>query len=256
MGGGMDRERKLAEAFVALADSLVAEFDVVEMLQSLVERCVELLAADAAGLMLSDQRGGFQVTASSSERSRLLELFQLHNDEGPCLDCYRSGTQVLVPDLGDTAERWPRFVPEAQRQGFRSVHALPLRLRGETIGAMNLFHRSSGPLTNGDLPLGQALADVATIGILQERAIHRTESLAEQLQTALNSRVIIEQAKGVLSEKGTLDMDTAFARLRGYARGCNLRLSEVARSVVDGTVAADEVLDAASVAVSPYPGRD
>lgn len=238
----MSRERQLVEAFVALADTLVDDFDVLELLQTLVEQSVDLLTADAAGLLLMDERGGLQVMASSSERTRLLELFQLQNDEGPCLDCFRSGRQVLIPDLKTQTSRWPRFVPEAERQGFVSVHALPLRLRSETIGAMNLFHAHPGPLSDEDLKLGQSLADVATIGILQERAIERTESLSEQLQSALNSRVIIEQAKGVLAEKGTIDMDTSFARLRGYARSHNLRLGEAARGVVEGTVALDGVL--------------
>lgn len=241
-GGRVDRERRLVEAFVALADTLVDDFDVVDLLQTLVEQTVDLLAADAAGLMLADQRGGLQVVASSSERTRLLELFQLQNNEGPCLDCYRSGRQVLVSDLTRDAERWPRFVPEATRQGFRSVHALPLRLRAEIIGAMNLFHSGPGALPDEDLEVGQSLADVATIGILQERTIQRTETLSEQLQSALNSRVIIEQAKGVLAEKGTLDMDAAFGRLRGYARANNRRLSELARDVVDGKVDSEELL--------------
>lgn len=238
----MDRERHLVETFVALADTLVDDFDIVDLMHTLVEESVNLLAAEAAGLMLADQRGGLQVLASSTERTRLLELFQLQNDEGPCLDCFRSGEQILVPDLLTETTRWPQFVPEAERQGFRSVHALPMRLRSETIGAMNLFHAQPGALSPEDLRVGQSLADVATIGILQERAIERTETLSEQLQTALNSRIIIEQAKGVLAEKGDLDMDAAFAHLRGYARGNNLRLSDLARSVVEGTVDSQDLL--------------
>jgi GAF domain-containing protein len=242
----VDRESRLVELFVTLADTLVDDFDVVDLMHTLVEESVDLLAADAAGLMLADQRGGLQVVASSSERSRLLELFQLQNNEGPCLDCYRSGRQVQVSDVTSERERWPTFVPEAGRQGFRAVHAFPLRLRAETIGAMNLFHAQPGALPDEDMRLARSLADVATIGILQERAIQRSETLAEQLQSALNSRVIIEQAKGVLAEKGALDMDTSFSRLRAYARGNNRRLSEVARSVVDGKVDPHEVLRTAS----------
>lgn len=246
-----NREQELVRAFVTLADTLVDEFDVVDLMQALVEHSVNLLEAEAAGLLLADQRGGLQLVASSSEQTRLLELFQLQNNEGPCLDCYRMGQEVLVADLPNETERWPRFVAEAARQDFRSVHALPLRLRADTIGALNLFHARPRPLSDEDLRVGQALADVATIGILQERTIHRTETLSEQLQDALNSRVIIEQAKGVLAEKGKLDMDAAFIRLRGFSRLNNRRLSELARDVVDGNVEADEVL---RVSVPARPG--
>lgn len=238
------RERRLVEAFVALADTLVDDFDAVDLMHTLVEQSLDLLTADAAGLMLADQRGGLKVVASSTERTRLLELFQLQNDEGPCLDCFKTGRQILAPDLTAQVDRWPRFVPEAERQGFRSVHALPLRLRSETIGAMNLFHTNASALSGEDLKVGQSLADVATIGILQERAIQRSETLSEQLQGALNSRIIIEQAKGVLAEKGGLDMDAAFALLRGHARSNNRRLSDLARDVVEGRVASGDVISA------------
>jgi GAF domain-containing protein len=240
----VDREQRLVETIVTLADTLIDDFDVVELMQTLVDQSVNLLEADAGGLMLADQRGGLQVMASSSERTRLLELFQLQNNEGPCLDCYLSGKQVLVVDLTNEGTRWPQFVPEAERRGFSSVQALPLRLRADTIGALNLFHARPRSLSEDDLRVGQAMAAVATIGILQERAIQRTETLSEQLQSALNSRVIIEQAKGVLAEGGSLDMDAAFAKLRGYARGNNLRLGEVARGVVEGKIDTETVLEA------------
>jgi transcriptional regulator with GAF, ATPase, and Fis domain len=238
----MDRERQLIQALVGLADTLVDDYDVTDLLHELVEHCVDLLSADAAGLLLSDQRGGLQVVASSTERTRLLELFQLQNNEGPCLDCYRSGESVLVPDLATESEHWPRFVPEATKEGFRSVHALPLRLRSETIGAMNLFKAHSGALSDEDLRVGRALADMVTIGILQERSIRRTETLSEQLQGALNSRVVIEQAKGVLAAQGSLDMDTAFSRLRRFARNHNRHLRDVARGVVEGTIELAQVV--------------
>jgi transcriptional regulator with GAF, ATPase, and Fis domain len=238
----MDRERRVIQAFVGLADTLVDDYDVTDLLHELVDHCVELLSSDAAGLLLADQRGSLQVVASSTERTRLLELFQLQKDEGPCLECYRRGEPILVPDLTAEVSRWPHFAPVALDEGFGSVHALPLRLRNETIGAINLFASGSVDLSDEDLRLGRALADVATIGILQERAIRRTETLSEQLQGALNSRVIIEQAKGVLAERGGLDMDAAFASLRSYARSHNLHLRDVAREVVDGTVATDEVI--------------
>ncbi|MGH3801983.1 MAG: GAF and ANTAR domain-containing protein [Pseudonocardiaceae bacterium] len=231
-----NRESVLAEAFVGLADTLVAGYDVIDLLHRLTEVSVQLLDVDAAGLLLSDQCNNLHMMASSSESSRLLELFQLQNDEGPCLDCFRTGSPVAALDLADAAGRWPRFAAHAQLEGFHSVHALPMRLRTETIGALNLFRDRPGELPAVDLRVGQALADVATIGILQERAVHRGEVLAEQLQAALNSRVIIEQAKGVLAERGDVDMNQAFNRLRQHARTHNSRLSDVARAVVQGTI--------------------
>ena len=238
----MSRERQLVEAFVDVADSLVDDFDVVDLLQSLVDHCVALLAADAAALMLADQRGGLMVAASSSEGSRLVELFQLQNEEGPCLDCYRTGSPVLVADVAEDA-RWPRFRQDFQSHGFRSVHALPLRMRGDTIGAIGFFHGRPGPLSEEDLRVGQALADVAVISILQQRAIDRTETVSEQLQTALSSRVIIEQAKGVLAESSGVDMDAAFASLRSYARQHNQLLTAVARGVVEGAIASRDMIE-------------
>jgi len=184
------------------------------------------------------------VVASSREDAKVMELLQLQSDQGPCMDCCRTGAPVSVPDLADAAGRWPVFVAAvAERGAYRSVHALPLRLRGEAIGAMNLFHGQPGALPEADLALGQALADVATIGILSERAIRSSEVVTEQLQTALNSRVIIEQAKGALAQRGNLTMAAAFDRLRRYARTHNTRLSEVARQVIETDLAAD-ILDA------------
>jgi GAF domain-containing protein len=233
------REALVSRAFVSLADTLVDEYDIIDLLDRLVGFSVELLAADAAGILLGDARQELQVVAASSEDAQLMELLQLQADEGPCLDCFQTVAAVSVPDLADTVGRWPGFVAAvSQRGAFRSVHALPMRLRGHAIGAMNLFHREPGPLPPTDLALGQALADVATIGILSERAIRHGEILNEQLQSALNSRVIIEQAKGVLSQRGELSMDMAFDRLRRYARGNNLRLSDVARRVIDTDLAA------------------
>jgi GAF domain-containing protein len=233
-----DREQQLAEAFVGLADTLVDEYDVIDVLDRLVGYSVTLLAADAAGIMLVDPRGRLRVVASTSEESDWTELMQIQADEGPCIECVRTGRPVTVTDLDTAAARWPRFAatlrertsPDEKR--YRSVHALPLRLRGQAIGGMNLFHTRPGPLPEADLLLGQALADVATIGILQERAIRHGEVVVEQLQNALNSRVIIEQAKGVLGQLGNVPMDVAFARLRRYSRGHNTLLADVARQVV------------------------
>jgi GAF domain-containing protein len=236
------RETLLIKAFVELADTLVDDYDIIALLDRLAGYCVELLTADAAGILLADVHRNLRVVASTNEQTAWMELLQLQADEGPCVECFRTATPVSVTDLSQTADRWPRFstaltAAVADREPYRSVHALPLRLRGEPIGALNLFHRQPGPLPPADLALGQALADVATIGILSERAINRGEVLNEQLQTALNSRVIIEQAKGVLAERGNLDMDAAFDRLRGYSRDHNLKLSDVGRQIVEADLA-------------------
>lgn len=232
-----DRELQVGHAFVSLADTLVEDYDVIDLLDQLVAHSVALLAADAAGIVLGDVRSELRVVASSSDDAQTMELLQLQSDEGPCLDCYLHVVQVRVPDLADVAGRWPAYVAAVEeRGGYRSVHALPLRLRGKAIGALNLFHRTPGPLSESDLALGQALADVATIGILSERAIRRGEVVTEQLQTALNSRVIIEQAKGVIAQRDGLDMEAAFTVLRSYSRSNNLRISEVGRQIVDGSL--------------------
>ena len=225
---------QLADVFVEMADTLVADFDVIDFMQVLTERCVQSLDVSAAGLLLTDQQGTLQVIAASSERTRLLELFQLQTDQGPCVDCFRSGTPVSVPDLR-SAGRWPRFTAAAAEVGYAAVHALPMRLRTEVIGALNLFDTNPGALGEDKLRMGQALADVATIGLLQQRAIHRRDTVTEQLQTALNSRILIEQAKGVLAERLGLDVADAFAVLRNGARSHNRRLSELAQAIVDGS---------------------
>jgi transcriptional regulator with GAF, ATPase, and Fis domain len=230
----MSRNLDVGPVFVELADTLVTDFDVVEFLHTLARRCVELLEVNAAGLILADQRGKLRVAASSSEAVRLLELFELQNDEGPCLDCYRTGNAIINTDAASAASRWPRFTAESQAAGFHSVHALPLRLRLDVIGALNLFRSAPGLLGTEEIELGQALADIATIGLLQARAIREREILAEQLQAALNSRIVIEQAKGVLAAAGNLAMDEAFELMRGHARRSGRRLHEVARGVIEG----------------------
>lgn len=229
-------------AFVSLADTLVDDYNIIELLDRLVRYSVELLSAQAAGIMLVDPRGNLRVVASSDEETETIELLQLQTDQGPCVDSVRHAVPVSVADLVEASERWPRFVAALQERDFRSVHALPLRLRGQAVGGLNLFHREPGPLPDADLALGQALADVATIGILQERAIRHGEVLTEQLRTALNSRVIIEQAKGVLAERGNLPMPDAFDRLRRYARSRSRPLTEIARRIVEGNLPAGEAL--------------
>jgi GAF domain-containing protein len=227
-------EVELADVFVEMADTLVDDFDVIEFLHVMTERCVQLLGVSAAGLLLTDGRDTLQVVAASSERTRLLELFQLQADQGPCVECFRTGQPVSVADL-PSAGRWPRFTAAAAEVGFTAVHAVPMRLRTEVIGALNFFDTSSGALGADKLRIGQALADVANVGLLQQRAIHRRDVLTEQLQTALNSRVLIEQAKGVLAERLHMDVADAFTLLRNGARSHNRRLSELAQAIVDGS---------------------
>jgi transcriptional regulator with GAF, ATPase, and Fis domain len=210
----------LSETFVELTDTLVADFDVIDFLHVLTDRSAALLDVSAAGLLLADQRGELRVVAASSEAARVLELFQLQNDQGPCLDCFRSGRPVTATDLG-ADQRWPRFADAAARAGFTAVQALPMRLREQVIGALNLFRAAPGVFDPMNVRVGQALADVATIGLLHERSMRRGEILNEQLQTALNNRVIIEQAKGKLAERLGLDMDQAFSLLRDHARARN-----------------------------------
>jgi transcriptional regulator with GAF, ATPase, and Fis domain len=227
----------LSDTFVDLADTMVADFDVIDFLHVLTDRSVRLLAASAAGVVLADPRGELRVAASSSGQAGLLELFQLQNDQGPCLDCFRTGQPVTAADLTAAAQRWPRFAEAATRSGFRTVQALPMRLRDQVIGALNLFRAEPGPFDLAELRIGQALADVATIGLLHQQSVRRRETLAEQLQAALNSRVAIEQAKGKLAERLSIDMDQAFSMLRAHARSSNQRLTDVARTFVDSASA-------------------
>jgi len=225
----------LAETFVELTDTMVADFDVIDLLHVLTDRSVQLLDVSAAGLLLADPRGPLRVVAASSEAARLLELFQIQNDQGPCLDCFRSGEPVEAEDLAAMARHWPHFAVAAEQAGFTAVLALPMRLRDQVIGALNFFSARPGALSAEDIRVGQALADVATISLLHERSMRHSDALNEQLQTALNSRVLIEQAKGKLAERLSLEMDQAFNLLRDFARTRNLRLSDVAQALIDGS---------------------
>jgi transcriptional regulator with GAF, ATPase, and Fis domain len=231
-------DERMAQTFVELADTLVAGFDLMEFLHTLADRCVELLEVDAAGLLLADGRGALQLVAASTERARVAELFQIQNDEGPCLDCYRTGQPVSVSDIraDEAVRRWPRFAPAAQEMGFAGVHAIPMRLRDQVIGTMSLFRGEPGGLDSAVARAARALVDVATIGILQERAVRQQELVAGQLQAALTSRVMIEQAKGILAERLRTTPDQAFVMLRRYARDRNRPLTELVRQVIDGTV--------------------
>jgi transcriptional regulator with GAF, ATPase, and Fis domain len=227
----------LSDTFVDLADTMVAEFDVIDFLDMLADRSARLLGVSAVGVLLADPRGHLRVAAASSEAAGLVELFQIQNDQGPCLDCFRTGQPVIAAGLAGLDQRWPRFAAAATQAGFGAVHALPMRLRDQVIGALNLFSTGTDALSQADLRIGQALADVATIGLLQERNVRRAETIAEQLQGALNSRVVIEQAKGRLAERLGLDMDQAFALLRNRARNTNQRLTDVAHQVIDSPTA-------------------
>ena len=236
------RETVLAQRFVALADTLVDDYDVVEVLDGLMGTCLELLDVDEAGLLLTDQRGGLQWVASSSEEARLLELLQVQSREGPCFEAVQSGTTIVVDDIAGSRDRWPRFADRALSVGYRSVYAFPMRLRDTCVGGLNLFGTSRRTLDEDRRVIAKALTDIATIGILQQRTLNRTSVLAENLQRALNTRVVVEQAKGVLAERGQLRMDETFELLRGYARRHHLKLSEVAPAVVHPPHLADEVL--------------
>ena len=223
---------RVAEMFVEFADTLVEEFDLIEFLQMVTSRASELVGSAAAGLLLADPEGHLQFMAASDERTELLELFQVQSHEGPCQDCFREAVPVVNADLRAATERWPQFAPRAVAAGFRSVHAFPMRLRQDVIGALNLFGTDVGRMEPEDVRTVQALADVATIGLLQERAVRRGEVLSEQLQGALNSRVVIEQAKGAIAQLRSCTVDEAFLVLRAYCRNQNLRLSVVAHAVV------------------------
>ena len=241
----MTREATLTRTFVELADSLVDDFDVAELLTLVAERCVDVLDVDAAGLMLADADGQLRVVASSSEAIRVLELFELESQEGPCVDAFGSGSRAMNVDLVTSADRWPRFSHEALAAGFHAVDALPLRLRGVVIGALNLFRAASGELRDADVTVAQAFADIATIAILQHRAASEASVLNSQLQHALDSRVAIEQAKGMVAERLAVPMEQAFEALRHYARIRNLRLAVVAQDIVTGVLPAT-ALDAAT----------
>ena len=231
----MAREVLLAQTMVQLADNLVADFDVVDLLTLLADRCVEVLDVTAAGLMLVGPDGEARVVASSSEAMRILELFELQAAQGPCFDCLETGEAVTDGILSDAVERWPRFAPKAIAAGFGSATALPMRLRGRVIGALNLFRDVPLPVDADDLVVAQSFADVATIAILQDRASNEARRLNENLTYALNSRIVIEQAKGVLAERTGVDMEHSFDRLRRHARSHNVRLADLARDLIAGT---------------------
>jgi GAF domain-containing protein len=239
------REAALARTFVRLADTLASDFDIVDFLQGLSADSVEILGAEAAGVMLTDARGGLRLIASSDERMRLLELFELQDAQGPCLDAFSTGRAVQA-NAASSRIRWPVFAPHAAQAGFQMMCAVPLRVRTDVIGALNLFRATDGPFTDDEMGIAQAMAEMAAIGLIQERALRERGLLSEQLQAALVSRVILEQAKGMLSEHLRMTVDDAFQLLRSYARDRNLKLSDVARDVVSRKIP--------STALTPWPG--
>ena len=232
---------RIGRTFVELADTLVEDYDLIEFLHLLAGRCVELLGVGESGVVLADAKGVLRPLASSSERMRLMELIELQCQDGPCLDCYRTGAAVLEHDLAAASGRWPEFTETALRAGFRSVYALPLRLRTETIGSLNLFAERPAALAEDCQDLGQAMADVATIGILHQRVVHEREVLAQQLQVALDSRVALEQAKGVVAQQAGVEMDEAFRMLRNHARHHNRPLGAVVAQVVRRELSAGDL---------------
>jgi GAF domain-containing protein len=230
------RLERLFDAFATLADSLVAGYDVLELLQTLVENCHDLLDVDSAGILLANSDGGLEVVASTSEANALVEIMQLDADAGPCLECFRIRAVVSVPDIDVGSARWPDFCATALDQGIHSVYAIPLRLRETIIGTLNLMRNERGELNRQDIRAAQALADVATIGILQERTIRDASQLREQLQSALSGRVVIEQAKGVVAETANVSIEAAFTLIRNYGRLNQTPLSLVARQLVSGEI--------------------
>jgi len=241
----MSRVQDLLAAFIEFSDTLVDDYDVVEFLHRLAERCVEFVDVSEAGIMLADRDGSLRYVASSSERMRLIELFELQHDEGPCVDAYRSGVAVHSESTDDAKKRWPTFGPHARDVGVQSMAALPMRLRANVIGALNLFSTESGSLSAEALQVAQALADIATIGILQERALSDGQIVTSQLQGALKSRVVIEQAKGIVAEHNHISVDDSFKLLRRYARSNNRMLGQLASDVISGNLATDALAEPA-----------
>jgi GAF domain-containing protein len=230
------REEQLNLAFVKVADTLTDDFDVIDLLHTLLHECTMILDVQAGGLMLADGSGELQLMASTSESSDFVEVMQLNAGFGPCLDCFATGEVVSIGDIENSGDKWPDFREAALARGFHSVHATPMRLRGKVLGTMNLFGTSIGELGKRDVSVAQALADVATIGILHERNVRESAIIADQLQRALSSRILVEQAKGVLSATGSMDVEDAFTTMREYARSNNLTLRAVAEAVTARTL--------------------
>ena len=237
----MAREDRLVETLVTLADTLVDHYDIIDFLQTLAERCVDLVDVSAAGIMLADPKSELRHAACSNEQMRLVELFELQVEEGPCFDAYRTQAPVICASPDEATERWPEFARNAVESGFAAFSAVPMRLRTDVVGALNLFSSDARALGDDDIKVVQAMADIATIGILQERSIRDAHAFSTQLEVALESRVVIEQAKGIVAEGTHISVDDAFERIRGFARAHNRLLSETARQIIDGTLQVEEL---------------
>lgn len=240
MAGNLDH---VTDTLIHLADTLVSDYDLLDYLDRLLDQSSAVLAAQAGGVMLitaGEERAGLQLLACTDEAARNLELFELQRQEGPCVDSHQRGETVVEEDL-ERSSRWPQFTALALEHGYRSVYAFPLRLRGSTIGALNLFRKAPGPVAPRDVSAAQAFADMATIGIMQQRAVAEARELAGQLQIALHSRVVIEQAKGMVAERTGCELEEAYQAIRWYARDRNQRLREVAAAVVAGTVTTQDL---------------
>ncbi|SMH44765.1 ANTAR domain-containing protein [Rathayibacter oskolensis] len=234
---GSVREQILLETLTVVADTLVDDFDVVDFLHDLVERCARIFDAVDVGILLADRHGELVVMASTTERLRLIEALQLSAGDGPCVESYENGSVVTAGSLEEIVERWPGFASGARASGYHSVHAVPLRLRRETIGSLNFFRDKPGRLDEADVPVAQTIADVATIGLVQERAVREASLARDQLQHALDSRVLIEQAKGVIAHSRNVDMESAWSILRERARSRQARVTDIAQGVIDGVIA-------------------
>ena len=248
---------EVSATLVELADTLVSDYDLLDYLDLLLLRTTAVLDTTTGGVMLNtpgSTDGPLQLLACTDEDTRVVELFELQRQEGPCVESHRLGTAIVEADLASTA-RWPGFTPVALERGVRAVYAFPLRLRGSVIGALNLFREVPGPVDAEDVLAAQAFADMATVGILQQRAIQEARDLAGHLQMALNSRVVIEQAKGILAERLTYEMDQAYQALRWYGRNRNLQLRAVAAAVVAGTLSAEELVRQSPPRPSPRGHR-
>jgi transcriptional regulator with GAF, ATPase, and Fis domain len=237
----MAREDRLVDALVTLADTLVDHYDIIDFLQTLAERCVDLVDVSAAGIMLADPKSELRHAACSNEQMRLVELFELQVEEGPCFDAYRTQAPVVCASPEEASQRWPEFARNAIESGFSAFSAVPMRLRTDVVGALNMFSTDAGALGDDDIKVVQAMADIATIGILQERSIRDAHAFSTQLEVALESRVVIEQAKGIVAERSHISVDDAFERIRGFARAHNRLLSETARQIIDGTLQVEEL---------------
>lgn len=244
------REARVLAAVVTLVDSLLQDFDVVELLTSLAEHCAQLLDVASAGLLLVDPHGRLHLMASTSEQTQDLELFQLQADQGPCLDSFATGEPVSVADVSNAADRWPQFVPAALTAGFASVHAVPMRAAGSVLGAMGLFGTHVGELNGADRQVAQTLAHIASVAIVQEHS-PTPSSLPPQLRSALVSRVLVEQAKGYLSESLGVSVADAFGLLRSHARSHDGHLTEIARRLIDDADGRDSIVAAIRSTADP-----